>query len=59
VIGAFGGSSIPGVSKADIGPVFPNDAPAGAPPTIEALAELSEHATFTRVLGTYQSARTR
>ena len=35
------------------------DAPAGAPPMIEALAELSEHATFTRVLGTYQSARSR
>jgi prephenate dehydratase len=32
------------------------EAPASAPPMIEALAEVSEHATFTRLLGTYASA---
>ena len=31
------------------------EAPASAPPMIEALAEVSEHATFTRLLGTYAS----
>jgi prephenate dehydratase len=31
------------------------EAPADAPPMIEALAEVSEHATFTRVLGTYKA----
>lgn len=31
------------------------DAPAGAPAMRDALTELSEHATFTRVLGTYAS----
>jgi prephenate dehydratase len=31
------------------------EAPATAPPMIEALAEVSEHATFTRLLGTYAS----
>lgn len=31
------------------------DAPASAPAMVEALAELSEHATFTRLLGTYAS----
>jgi prephenate dehydratase len=35
------------------------EAPADAPAMIEALAEVSEHATFTRLLGTYASARTR
>jgi prephenate dehydratase len=33
------------------------EAPAGAPAMVDALAELSEHATFTRLLGTYASAR--
>lgn len=32
------------------------DAPANDPAMIEALAEVSEHATFTRLLGTYASA---
>jgi prephenate dehydratase len=32
------------------------EAPASASPMIEALAEVSEHATFTRLLGTYASA---
>lgn len=32
------------------------EAPARAPPMIEALAEVSEHSTFTRLLGTYASA---
>lgn len=32
------------------------EAPADAPAMIEALAEVSEHATFTRLLGTYASA---
>lgn len=32
------------------------EAPASEPEMIEALAEVSEHATFTRVLGTYASA---
>jgi len=32
------------------------EAPASAPPMIEALAEVSEHATFTRLLGSYASA---
>lgn len=32
------------------------DAPAGTPAMIEALAEVSEHATFTRLLGSYASA---
>jgi prephenate dehydratase len=31
------------------------DAPASAPAMIEAMAEVSEHATFTRLLGTYAS----
>ena len=31
------------------------EAPADAPPMIEALTEVSEHATFTRLLGTYAS----
>ena len=35
------------------------EAPAGAPAMVEALAEVSEHATFTRLLGTYPSALTR
>lgn len=35
------------------------EAPAGAPAMVEALAEVSEHATFTRLLGTYASAITR
>ena len=35
------------------------DAPAAAPQMVDALAELSEHATFTRLLGTYASARAR
>ena len=35
------------------------EAPASAPPMIEALAEVSEHATFTRLLGSYASALTR
>ena len=35
------------------------EAPAGAPAMVDALAELSEHATFTRLLGTYASARVR
>jgi prephenate dehydratase len=33
------------------------EAPADAPAMIDALAEVSEHATFTRLLGTYASAR--
>lgn len=32
------------------------EAPAGVPEMVDALAELSEHATFTRVLGTYAAA---
>ena len=32
------------------------EAPADAPAMIEALAEVSEHSTFTRLLGTYQAA---
>jgi chorismate mutase/prephenate dehydratase len=32
------------------------DAPAERPGMVEALAALSEHATFTRVLGTYATA---
>jgi prephenate dehydratase len=32
------------------------EAPAGLPEMVEALAELSEHATFTRLLGTYAAA---
>ena len=32
------------------------EAPGDAPPMIEALAEVSEHATFTRLLGSYASA---
>jgi prephenate dehydratase len=32
------------------------DAPAGAPEMVDALAALSEHATFTRLLGTYPAA---
>ena len=35
------------------------EAPADDAPVIEALAEVSEHATFTRVLGTYASGLTR
>jgi prephenate dehydratase len=35
------------------------EAPAAAPAMIEALAEVSEHATFTRLLGSYASAFTR
>jgi prephenate dehydratase len=35
------------------------EAPAGSPTMVDALAELSEHATFTRLLGTYASARSR
>ena len=35
------------------------EAPARAPEMVEALAELSEHATFTRLLGSYASARAR
>ena len=35
------------------------EAPADAAPMIEALAEVSEHATFTRVLGTYHAGLTR
>jgi prephenate dehydratase len=35
------------------------EAPASAPPMIEALAEVSEHATFTRLLGSYASALTK
>lgn len=35
------------------------EAPADAPPMIEALAEVSDHATFTRLLGTYASAFSR
>jgi len=35
------------------------EAPADAPQMIEALAETSEHATFTRVLGTYQAGLNR
>jgi prephenate dehydratase len=35
------------------------EAPSDAAPMIEALAEVSEHATFTRVLGTYQAGLTR
>src|SRR6266508_4419081 len=35
------------------------DAPAGRPEMIEALAALSEHATFTRLLGTYAAATQR
>jgi prephenate dehydratase len=35
------------------------EAPATAPPMVEALSEVSEHATFTRVLGTYASAMAR
>ncbi len=35
------------------------EAPATAPALIEALSEISEHATFTRVLGTYESALSR
>ena len=31
---------------------------AGAPAMIEALSEVSEHATFTRVLGTYEGGLT-
>ena len=31
------------------------EAPADAPPMVEALTEVSEHATFTRLLGTYAS----
>ncbi|HVF52956.1 MAG TPA: prephenate dehydratase [Actinomycetota bacterium] len=31
------------------------EAPAGAPAMVEALSEVSEHATFTRLLGTYRS----
>ena len=33
------------------------EAPADAPAMIDALSEVSEHATFTRVLGTYAAAR--
>lgn len=32
------------------------DAPATAPPMVEAMAEVSQHATFTRLLGSYESA---
>ena len=32
------------------------EAPASDPAMIEALAEVSEHATFTRLLGSYESA---
>lgn len=32
------------------------DAPADAPPMIDAMSDVSEHATFTRVLGTYAAA---
>ena len=41
--------------------VFYGDVDAGAssPPMVEALGELSEHATFTRVLGTYASGMVR
>jgi prephenate dehydratase len=35
------------------------EAPALAPAMVEALSEVSEHATFTRVLGTYASAMAR
>jgi prephenate dehydratase len=35
------------------------EAPAGAPQMIAALAEVSEHSTFTRLLGTYASALSR
>ena len=35
------------------------EAPAAAPAMVEALSEVSEHATFTRVLGTYASAMAR
>lgn len=35
------------------------EAPATMPAMVEALAEVSEHATFTRLLGTYAAARTR
>jgi prephenate dehydratase len=35
------------------------EAPAGRPEMVDALAELSEHATFTRLLGTYAAARPR
>src|SRR5688572_26701944 len=35
------------------------EAPANAPQMIEALAEVSEHATFTRVLGTYAAGMNR
>jgi prephenate dehydratase len=35
------------------------EVPADAPPMIEALAEVSEHATFTRVLGTYAAGLNR
>jgi prephenate dehydratase len=35
------------------------EAPAAAPPMVEALAEVSEHATFTRLLGSYASALTK
>ena len=35
------------------------EAPASAPAMVEALSEVSEHATFTRVLGTYSSALNR
>lgn len=34
-------------------------APATAPPMVEALSEVSEHSTFTRMLGTYSSAISR
>ena len=32
------------------------EAPAESPAMVEALAEVSEHATFTRLLGSYASA---
>ena len=35
------------------------EAPADVPPMIEALAEVSEHSTFTRLLGSYAAARLR
>jgi chorismate mutase/prephenate dehydratase len=35
------------------------EVPADAPAMIEALAEVSEHATFTRLLGTYASGISR
>jgi prephenate dehydratase len=35
------------------------EAPAGDPRVVEALSEVSEHATFTRLLGTYASGMTR